>query len=718
MKKNIRRRANLSTEDVPVPKCSPSTVVLANRHSLISAGTETAAVKRDKKDMIVKALSDPEIRQTVKDMLVQDGIKKTADRVQFEMTKWTPLGYSGAGIAIEVGEQIEGIQNGDLVAYAGEGHSEYIRAAKNLCIRIPDGVKTQEASFVALGSIAMQGVRRAQVQMGDVVALVGLGLVGQLANQLLLASGARVLAIDVMEERIKLAQSLGAEEGFTSGEQLPKDIIRYTGGVGVDHVVICASTASNVVINQAVEMARDRGRITVVGAIGLDIPHEKFYYKELELRISRSYGPGRYDPQYEQHGIDYPLGYVRWTEQRNMAEFLRLLKSKQVDVNPLITNEFGLAEVDKAFEMLISKPNECLAILIKYDEKPDPPQRAVKITSSQPQVEKKKSAANIAVIGCGYFAQQFHLPYIRDSGHLKLNTLVTSSSQNSKEMGARYGAKVCSTDWRKIIQEDDIDGVMIFTRDNSHAEITIEALKAGKHVFCEKPLITTYGECKDLSKAISNGNPLCMVGFNRRFSPLMTPVKEILDDSKGQRVIHYRVNAGPMSNDNWVYDSKYASGRIIGEVCHFIDLFYYLLDSEPVSVFTQSLGEIPSINKLEDIAACFKFEDGSVANLIYTAAGSTSFGKERMEIFTDGITMALDDYKNLVVRGKKRLDIQNKKADKGHIAELQHFSKAIRGREPLQLTHIEGIRATICCLKIFESAKKGEPVDIDMGEYL
>ncbi len=717
MKKKIKRRASLSTEEVPVPKCSSGTVLLANRHSLISAGTETAAVKRDKKDMVVKALTDPEIRQTLKDMLFQDGIKKTADRVQFEMTKWTPLGYSGAGIVVEVGRDIEGIQEGDIVAYAGEGHSEYIRASKNLCVRIPNGVTTQEAAFVALGSIAMQGIRRAEIQIGETVALIGLGLVGQLANQLLISSGGRVLAIDMMEERIKLAKSLGAEEGFTPSDQLPKEIMRYTGGKGVDHVVICASTTSNSVINQAVEMCRERGRITVVGAIGLDVPHEKFYYKELELRISRSYGPGRYDPQYEQHGIDYPLGYVRWTEKRNMEEFLRLIQSKQVDVNPLITNDFSLNDVDKAYDLLITKPNECLAILLKYDEIPDPPSRNIVIGTPTSTIKTKNGPANIAVVGCGYFARQFHLPYVKDSSDLCLSTLVTSSSQNAKEMGAYYGASSCSTDWREALKDDQLDAVMVFTRDNSHASITTEFLKAGKHVFCEKPLTTTYEECAEIVQAVENRNTLCMVGFNRRFAPLMVPIKETLSECKGRRVIHYRVNAGPLPKDNWVFDPHYAAGRVIGEVCHFTDLFYYLLDCEPISVFTQSMGEIPSINGLEDISACFKFSDGSIANLIYTALGTTSYAKERLEIFTDGSTLVLDDYKEVTIRGKKYFDTQNKKMDKGHTAELEHFSNAIRGKEPLTITHRDGIRGTVCCLKIFESAKTGEPVDIDMSEY-
>ncbi|MBI1923525.1 bi-domain-containing oxidoreductase [Candidatus Poribacteria bacterium] len=718
MQKNIRRRANLTTEEVPVPRCGRGNVLIANRYSLISAGTETAAVRRNKKDMVVKAMTNPELRQSVKDMLLKEGIKKTADRVQFEMTKWTPLGYSGAGVAIEVGQEVEGIQEGNLVAYGGEGHAEFIRVAKNLCVGIPGEVSAKEAAFVALGSIAMQAVRQAEVQVGDVAAVLGLGLVGQLVSQMLQVSGARVLASDVIPQRIELATSLGAEHGFPSGELLPEDLLRYTGGIGVDRVVICASTASNVVIEQAMQMSRDRGRIVVVGAVGMDVPRDPFYHKELELRISRSYGPGRYDPMYEEHGVDYPIGYVRWTEKRNMGEFLRLLQAKKVNVIPLISHEFALDEVERAYEVLMTQPGSCLAILLRYDETPPPLQRKVVITQYAIRNTQYTSRPNIAVIGCGAFARQFHLPYVKASRDLNLRALVTSSGQNAKEMGGRYGAEYCATDYQEVLNDEGVDAVMVLTRDNSHAGITLEALKAGKHVFCEKPLATTYEACGQIANALRGGSPLCMVGFNRRFAPLIRQVKESLKARSGPCMLHYRINAGPLPKESWVYDPAYSAGRIVGEACHFVDLFYYLIDAEPVSVFAQSMGESPSLTGLEDITATFQFTDGSVATLLYTAIGTKAFPKERIELFAEGSVIVLDDYSHLTVRGKKRLDHRNRRTDKGHTAELDHFVQALRGKVPLAVTHLDGIRATICCLKIFESVKTGKAVAIELNPFL
>jgi len=719
MKKNIKHQAKLFAEEVPVPYCTAGSVVIANHYSLISAGTETSAVRGNKKDMVVKALTDPEIRKSLKDMIFQDGIIKTIDRVHFEMTKWTRLGYSGAGMAIEVGADIEKIQIGDYVAYAGEGHAEYIRAMKNLCVKIPEGVSLNEAAFVALGSIAIQGLRQTEIQVGDVVAVIGLGLVGQLACQMLQVAGARILAIDKLQTRINLATSLGAEQGFLADDQIAKDLLRYTGGIGVDRVLICASTTSNVVIEQAIQISRDRGRIVLLGFVGLDIPQEQFYQKELELRISRSYGPGRYDPLYEEQGIDYPIGYVRWTEKRNMQEFLRLLKEKKITIHPLISHEFPLKKVEDAYNMLIKKPNECLAVLLRYNETPKAVNRNVVIRPIQPRIKNNNGPPNIAVIGCGAFARQFHLPNLKASSELNFYSLISATGQNAKEMALRYGASNCATDWREIIEDKNVDAVMVFTRDKSHAAIATEALQAGKHVFCEKPLAITYQECKQISEALQKKDgPFCMVGFNRRFAPFMTEVKNTLNSCKGKYIIYYRVNAGPLPKDHWVYDSAHGAGRIIGEACHFIDLFYYLLNVEPVRVFAEAIGERTSLNTLENISAIFYFSDGSIANLIYTAVGTTSYPKERMEIFADGNVIVLDDYKSLTIRGEKHIHCKNKKINKGHTLEFNHFKKAILGKVVPEVSHVDGIRTTLCCLKIFESIKTGKPVCIDINEVL
>ncbi len=706
MQKNALRAAAVGNEDVPMPQCTDGSVLIANRHSLISAGTEMTAVGSTKKDMVKKALGDPDIRQSVVDMLVQDGVSKTSDRVQYEMTKWTPLGYSGAGIAIEVGANIDGIRVGDRVAYAGQGHAEIIRAAKNLCVPVPDNVTTQEAAFVALGSIAMQAVRRADVQVGDVVAVLGLGLVGQLVSQLLQAAGARVIGTDVMDERLELAQKLGAEICFDARGDVVKNFNSYTDGLGVDCVMICASSGNRAVIEQAVKIARERGRVVAVGQCSLDVPRNEFYMKELDLVISRSYGPGRYDPSYEEHGVDYPIGFVRWTERRNMAEFLRLIASKKVDVKALITHEFALDDAQQGYELLMDRPSECLAVLLRYpDEEPD--LRAGSIEIAQPDRVKvvDRTVPNIAVIGCGSFAKQFHLPNLKRSSKANLHTLAASSGQSAKEMGQRFGAQYATTDLDELFANPDIDAVMIFTRDKQHAELSARALRAGKHVFCEKPLATDDDDIEMLREAGAGSDRLCMTGFNRRFAPMLVQAKEVLDRCHGPKIIHFRVNAGGLPKSSWVFDPNHSAGRIVGEACHFVDLFRWLIGAEAVSVSAHSLGSPTAANLLDDVTATLDFADGSLATLIYTAQGSPSIGKERLEAFCDGTAITMDDYRTLSVRGASRIDLKHRAPNKGHDVELEHFFDAISGTATPQITLRDGLQSARLCLAILESAR-------------
>ncbi len=720
MKKNPLTSADLVIEEVPVPKCGKGSVLLSNSYSLISAGTETSSVKRNMKDMVVKVLSDPELRDSLKDMILKDGIVKTADRVNYETTKWTPMGYSGAGVAVDVGEEINAVAAGDPVAYGGQGHAEYIRSSKNLCVKVPEGVSAKAASFVAVGSIALQAVRRADVRVGEITAVIGLGLVGQLVSQMLQAAGARVVGSDIIKQRLELAESLGMEKAYMADDKLSENIVRYTKGIGVDHVLVCAGGSGSLVIEQAIAMARDRARITVVGMIDFNMPFEAFYAKELDLVSSRSYGPGRYDAQYEEHGVDYPIGYVRWTEKKNMEEFLRLIQTKKVDVEALITHEFKLSDAAEAYKVLMEKPNECLAIVLRYEHehKEELLNREVLLKVPRIEVAGKKSTANIAVVGCGAFARQFHLPYIRSNKALVFKTLAASSGQSAKEMAERYGASNSTTDVASVLNDQDIDAVYIFTRDNSHASLTASALKSGKHVFCEKPLATSYEECDLIKEAAKDASRICMVGYNRRYAPLMKPVKEVLGACIGPKMIIYRVNAGPMPRDNWVYDSKFAAGRVVGEVCHFIDLMTHLIGAEPVRVKTHAIGESQSLSELENIQATFDFMDGSVGTVVYTAIGSSSFSKERLEIFADGTSISLDDYVKLTIRGKRRLDTVNRKGDKGHVTELNHFTDALLGKTPSDISYIDGIRGTVGCLKIWESMKEGATLPLNLSEFI
>jgi predicted dehydrogenase len=509
------------------------------------------------------------------------------------------------------------------------------------------------------------------------------------------------------------------EHGFAAGDSLPKDVLSYTRGVGADRVLICASTPSNAVIEQAVEMARDRGRVVIVGAVGMDVPHAPFYQKELDLVISRSYGPGRYDPLYEEKGIDYPVGYVRWTERRNMEEFLRLVQLRKVDVGRLITHEFGLEQLEEAYSLLLERPSECLAVLLRYPEGVEASKRKVvlRAESAPPSVAVRKGNPRVAVIGCGAFARQFHLPNLKRMAGVELRALVASSAQSSREFGERYGAAYCSTDWEAVLKDGDVDAVLVFTRDRSHARIASAALEAGKHVFCEKPLATSYEDCQLLAEALRGRSLVCTVGFNRRFAPLVVRAKETLRGRTRPCVLSYRVNAGSLPADSWIYDADHSAGRVVGEVCHFVDLCAYLIESEPVAVFAQALTPAASQVRLEDVLITLTFADGSAATVLYTAAGSSAYGKERLEFFADGSVVVLDDFRSLTVRGRKRLDVRDRRGDKGHAAEIEHFGRVLRGEETAKVNAVDGLRAAVVCLKVLESVESGERVDVDLAEY-
>lgn len=712
MRKKLLRPATGGPEQVPVPRCAATGVLIANRSSLISAGTESTTVKSNVKDMVVKALSDPALRQSVIDMITKDGIAKTADRVNYETTKWTPLGYSGAGIALEVGRDVSGIRVGDTVAYGGEGHAEIIHASQNLCAHVPAGVPHREASFVALGSIALQAVRRAEIQLGDRVVVVGLGLVGQLVAQLVRVSGGRVIAIDVHPGRMDLARSLGADLTLAAGPGIPDLVRGVTAGRGADRVLMCASTSSNQVIEQSIDMVRDRGRIVMVGFVGMDVPQIPFYRKELELVVSRSYGPGRYDAAYEQHGRDYPFSYVRWTEQRNMGEFLGLLGDGRVKVGPLITHEFELSRSTDAYRTLVDTPGDCLGIVLRYDDVPAESTRTITISKPRATAKPRGDKVQAAVVGCGAFARQFHMPNLKSNPLVELRALVASTGQSATEMASRYGAKTGSTKLDEVVADPELDAVFVFMRDASHARTTIAALRAGKHVFCEKPLAITAEECEELAAA-ADGSRVCMVGFNRRFAPLVKDLHRQLRSIPGPKMMVYRVNAGAMPRDNWIYDPQSAAGRIVGEVCHFVDLLYFLTGSEPVSVSARSIGLASSICEMEDVSANISFADGSVGTVIYACGGASASGKERVEVYCRKSSLIPDDFKQLTVDGPRPTKAVNRAGDKGHAAELDHFLRCVRGDATPELTHVDGIRATLVCLAIWESARTGgEPVSL------
>ncbi|MCK5578250.1 MAG: bi-domain-containing oxidoreductase, partial [Planctomycetes bacterium] len=578
-------------------------------------------------------------------------------------------------------------------------------APKNLITKIPGSVNFSEAAFTTLGAIALQGIRRAQVTIGEKVAIIGLGLLGQLTNQILKTGGCDTIGIDLIKERISLAQKLGLNKGIVLSQGTPtKEIKDFTDDVGVDAVIICAASSDNEPIKLAIDLARHKGRIIVVGAVKMDIPRTGFYEKELDLKISCSYGPGRYDVQYEEKGIDYPIGYVRWTESRNMQAFLNFVAAKKIDLKPLISAEYPLAEAVAAYKNLKNPKKNPLAILLKY-KKPVQLSEQKIIIKSIPRI---KGTINVAVIGAGNFAKAYHLPNLKKIPDYHLTAVVTATGHKAKDIARQFKADCFTTDYQAILNDKNVDLVLISTRHNLHASIALEAIKKNKSVFLEKPLALTRKECIEIQKALEVNAVSFTVGFNRRYSPLTVQAKSLLDKKSGPLVINYRINAPRLPLNSWVYDPREGGGRIIGECCHFFDLFNYLIRSNLADIAVQQIQPNSTSMLAEDnFSAILKYHDGSIANLIYTTLGHESLPKERVEIFKGGNSILINDFKEMTAFGfNETKNIKLKKADKGHYNQLIEFVKTINGTKATTLTFKDALKAMEPCFIITEKLKR------------
>ncbi|MGQ9631415.1 MAG: bi-domain-containing oxidoreductase [bacterium] len=689
MKQVFSSRVGILVEDVPAPICRENGILVRTVNSLISAGTEMMTVESSGESILRKAFN-PEMVRKVADKIHSEGVLNTIslvkNRLSDKMGDLTHLGYSLSGIAIEVGKGVDNINIGDKVACAGAGyanHAEINYVPKNLAIKVPDGVSFREAAFVTLGAIAMQGVRRAQVSLGESVVVIGLGLLGQLTSQILKAAGCRVIGIDLYSERVELGLKLGMYRGFVSGPDNVEKVKGYTDGVGADAVIITAATSSSEPVNQAMKMCRRKGRVIVVGAVGMDLKREDFYSKELDFLISTSYGPGRYDPLYEEKGIDYPIGYVRWTENRNMEEFLRMVSEKKVDVESLISAEFQVEKATEAYALLQSKENRPLGVLLKYDSKGGLKGDIIerKVFLHRPR-DRRKEVINVGVIGAGGFAQGFHLPNLKKIEGYNLRAVVTATPVNAKNIARKFGAEYATTDYREVLADKDIDMVLISTRHNLHAPIAIEAAEAGKDIFLEKPMAMNEKELDELAEAIRASGVHFTLGFNRRFSVLSMKAKEILGRKRYPIVMHYRVNASSIPPDHWVNDPVEGGGRIIGEVCHFIDFMYWLANSnvEDMQVKNLKSGN-PLMEDKNNVVVNFKYENGSIGSLVYTTLGSKRFPKERIEIYGSSIAIVIEDFKKLSVFDRRENVFGLKRQDKGHYQELIEFLREIKGED-------------------------------------
>lgn len=696
MKQVLIRQGRAVVEEVPAPVVQPATVLVAVRHSCISIGTEMSAIKSTDLPMWKRARQHPESVLKVLEMVKEHGISRTRDFVEGQFGVGHPVGYSASGVVLQTGEGVSDLLPGDRVACAGSQyayHAEVIRVPRNLAVPIPASVGFESASTVALGAIALQGVRRAQPTLGESFVVVGLGILGQLTTQVLKLNGCRVIGTDLDPSRISMATGLGMDAGLHPPDGNGVDhVFRLTDGIGADGVIITASSPSDAIVSTAFAMCRKKGRVVLVGDVGLNLQRADIYQKELDFFVSTSYGPGRYDRNFEEMGLDYPVGYVRWTENRNMSEYLRLVAEGRLRLAPLITAIHPVGEAPEAYERLKSGTDKPLMVLLSYpavDKVAEHPRTILNPSARPATVDRVR----IALVGAGDFARSVHLPNLTlHSDRFHLQAVVSGAGHNAASVAKQFRADYSTTDYRQVLSDPEVDAVLIATRHNLHAEMVLEALNAGKHVLVEKPLALKredLGRITAFFESFKEGKttPVLMTGFNRRFSPYARRIRELVQERRNPMILNYRMNAGYIPLDHWVHGEE-GGGRNLGEACHVYDLFTFLTGSHVRSVEAMSLRpSTGNYSSSDNFVATARFEDGSVASLTYTALGSKEFPKESLEIFVEGKVIEMKDYRRLTVHGAKILGLETKNPEKGHREELEIFSRVVRegGEWPIPL---------------------------------
>ena len=699
--------------DVPPPQCGAGEVLVATRASLISAGTEKMLIDFAQKSMLGKAKERPDLAKKVLDKLKRDGIVPTARSVFAQLEQPLPLGYSAAGKVLAVGSNLQNQYSvGDDVVMAGAGianHAEVNAVPKNLVAPMPKGVTYEEASFCTLGAIALHGVRNAELTLGDRVLVMGLGLVGQLAAQLAAISGARVMAVDFAPDRIKLAEEIGAiEKAVNLGDGNPQGAIdTFTNGRGFDAVLICAATDSPEPINNAAVWARDRAKVVLVGKVGTEIPYAEYMKKELTVRISRSYGPGRYDPNYENKGQSYPVGYVPWTERDNLAEIVQLIADEKLNVKDLISHDFGIEEAEQAYALITAGDVPCMGVVLTYPEN----KNALKQTriAVQPAATNKETLG-VAAIGAGAFSKSVLFPAMAAQTGVAFTGVASKGGSSAKAAADRFDFAFATSENKDIFNDGVTDAVLITTRHNTHAQLVQDALKAKKHVFVEKPLALTLEDLAAVYKAWKKNPHTLLVGYNRRFAPQIKNLLAKLPED-GARQVLVRVNAGQLPSGNWQSDAAIGGGRLLGEVCHFLDLALALTQRKPTQIFAQQ-GE-----GQDNYTIQLTFEDGSLATVFYTSDGDSSYSKERVEVYAGGVIGVIDNFMNaFITRGgrKRKLGGSNliSGQNKGHGAELEAFVQGCRtGSMPIPAEEL--FLSASLPLLAQESIESGAPVKIE-----
>ena len=713
MKQVTLRGGEAIVEEVPAPCLTPGQVLVKVAWSCVSPGTELASADRMRAANILERFRrDPIRRRRAFDILLKQGPKNLLAMAKEQLSVCTPSGYSCAGVVLAADSEEAYFVPGDRVACAGSGyanHAEFVSVPRNLVTKVPDGVSLADASTVTLGAIAMQGVRRAQAVVGERIGVIGLGLLGQLTVQILKAAGCKVFGMDLNPMRVAQARALGLDATPNSDVYAVDAAQQFSEGYGLDAVILTAATASNEPLHLAMQMARRKGRIIVVGDVGLAAKREAMYAKELDLLISTSYGAGRYDPSYEEAGLDYPYAYVRWTENRNMQAYLELIAAGQVNLEPLTSQRLPMAAATEAFRLLQEESPRPYTVLLEYPLGTEGQiAHQVTVTTSCPV---RAGQIRLALIGAGSFARSVHLPNLRKRSDLfGIEAIVTQHGHTAMSMAQQVGARVAATDYREVLASPAVDAVLIATRHHSHAEIVDAALDAGKHVFVEKPLALTAEELDrlekrvDALKASSSGSPVVFVGFNRRYSPFIVRLRELVTARSTPLHVHYRMNTAYLPPNHWAHGLE-GGGRIIGEACHILDVFRFLVGAPAIEV--QAMGVQASGQRViltDNFTATIRYAEGSVCTLLYTAQGGQELPKEALEIHFGGCSLSLDDFHKLRGFGLKA-DMHTKRQQKGHLEELIAFHQAISGSLDRHILWQEAVEVTRTSLEIHQQVQ-------------
>ncbi len=690
MKQVFIKRGDVLVIEVPSPTINEDEILVQVHYSCISSGTELAGIKMSAKPLYKKAMEKPKNIIRAFDLIKEKGIKNAILRIRDKINIKNPMGYSAAGIVLETGKNITGFKPGNRVACAGAGianHAEFIAVPQNLTVKVPENISLREASTVALGAIAMQGIRRADLRIGENAVIIGLGILGQLTHQMLKASGVKTIGVDLNSSRIKKSIETGLNHGINPNEvNVVDEVIRKTNFLGVDSVIITAASISSTVINQSIEMCRKKGKVIIVGDVALNIKREELYKKEIDLLISTSYGPGRYDEKYERKGFEYPYSYVRWTENRNMEAYLELISQNKIDVNALIEKIYSIESAEKAYKDLKDSSKAPLIILIEYDDKSLPDKKIL----LRPSIGKNNNIIDerikVGIIGAGSFTKDIHLPNLEKLSDLfSIYAVCDKDSGNADNIAKRYRANYSTTDYDYIIKDKNINMVIVSTRHNLHAEIAIKAAERGKAILLEKPMALNQTELENLINVLKKRRAPFTIGFNRRFSSISQKIYYLVSRRENPLIINYRMNAGYISPDIWIQNEE-GGGRNIGEACHIYDLFGYLTGAEVEEVSAVSISpKSKNIMINDNFVVLLKYKDGSVCSLTYASLGNSRFPKEVMDIYYDGKIISMNDFKELNVFGLSNHDMKLSFQDKGHLNEIKSFGEFIKSKDKLDI---------------------------------